>query len=204
MSVLTRSHHGLEPYDKRRPHRGAQLVAALRAALGPLAPRLEHVGGTAVPNLAATPVFDVQASVPDLAGGTEAFDGPLAALGLRRRPDATDHIPAGRRDDPRRWAKRCWAGTIAIRDAARPGDALRTERVRLHVRVAGAPNERLALLLRDWFRAHPETVPAHGGFALKLAEALASLDGGAEVTDPLVDLVVVTAEAWADRTGWRA
>lgn len=204
MSVLTRSPSGLEPHDKRWPHRGAQLVAALRAALGPLALRLEHVGGTAVPNLAAKPVFDVQASVRDLAGAAEAFDGPLAALGLRRRPYEADRIPAGRRDDPRRWAKRCWDGTIAIRDAALPGDAMRTERVNLHVRVAGAPNERLALLLRDWFLAHPETVPADGGFALRLAEAVASLDGGTEGPDPLVDLVVVTAEAWADRTGWRA
>jgi GrpB-like predicted nucleotidyltransferase (UPF0157 family) len=32
----------------------------------------------------------------------------------------------------------------------------------LHVRLAGSPNERLALLFRDWSRAHPAAVPAYG------------------------------------------
>jgi GrpB-like predicted nucleotidyltransferase (UPF0157 family) len=204
VSLLTWSPLGLERYDKRWPHRGAQLLAALRAALGPLALRLEHIGGTAIPGMAARPVFALQVSVRDLAATADAFDGPLAALGLTRRPYEVDRVPAGRRDDPRRWAKRCWTGTIAIRDAARPGDAMRTERVNLHARVAGAPNERLALLLRDWFRAHPETVPEYGDFTVRLAEAVASLDRGTGAKDPVADLIVVTAESWADRTGWRA
>jgi GrpB-like predicted nucleotidyltransferase (UPF0157 family) len=185
VSVPTASRIAVEPHDRRWPARGAQLAAALRAALGPLALRVEHVGGTSIPGLPARPVFDLQVSVRTLADADAAFDPPLAALGLRRRPFEADPVPAGRRDDPRRWAKRFWAGTMPIRDASAPGDAMRAERVNLHVRVAGSPNERLALLFRDWFRAHPEAVPS------------------TELRDPAVDLVVVTAEAWADRTGWR-
>jgi dephospho-CoA kinase len=185
VSLPTASPIAVEPHDRRWPHRGAQLVAVLRAALGPLALRLEHVGATSIPGMPAKPVFDLQVSVRDLVEAAGAFDAPLAALGLRRRPDEVDRVPARRRDDPRRWAKRRWSGTLSIRDASLPGDAMRAERVDLHARVAGAPNERVALLFRDWFRAHPEAVP------------------GTELRGPAVDLVVVTAEAWADRTGWR-
>ena len=83
------------------------------------------------------------------------------------------------------------------RRAHRDGD------VNLHVRLADSPNERLALLFRDWFRAHPLAVPAYAQFKQMLAEAVA--DGGvyAEVKDPVVDLIIVTAEEWAATTGWR-
>jgi GrpB protein len=39
---------------------------ALRAALGPTAIRIEHIGSTSVPGLAAKPIIDVQVSVTDL------------------------------------------------------------------------------------------------------------------------------------------
>lgn len=69
--------------------------------------------------------------------------------------------------------------------------------VNLHVRLAGSPNERLALLFRDWFRAHPTAVPACARFKRMLAEAVADLGIYAEVKDPVVDLIIVTAEEWA-------
>jgi GrpB-like predicted nucleotidyltransferase (UPF0157 family) len=182
----------VEPPDRVWAARGAQLAGELRALLGPLALRVEHIGSTSIPGMAAKPVFDLQVSVPDLAAAAEAFDGPLATIGLHRRPYESDHVPAGRLDPPQRWAKRYWA-------RSEPG----TERVNLHARVAGSPNERLALLFRDWVRAHPAAVPAYGEFKLRLADAVASTETYTDVKDPVVDLIIVTAEAWADRTGWR-
>jgi len=44
--------------------------------------------------------------------------------------------------------------------------------VDLHVRRVGSPNERLALLFRDWFRAHPEAVPAYAAFKRALADVV--------------------------------
>jgi GrpB-like predicted nucleotidyltransferase (UPF0157 family) len=161
----------VEGYDLRWAARGAELATRLRAALGPLAVRVELVGAAPGPVTAA---YDLQASVRNLAEAAEAFDAPLAALGLVREPLQADDMPAGRLDPPARWAKRLWSRRTGA------------ERIDLHVRVAGAPNERHALLLRDWFRAHPAVVPIRP-----------------DVRDPLVDLLVVTAEAWADRTGWR-
>jgi dephospho-CoA kinase len=76
------------------------------------------------------------------------------------------------------------------------------ERVIVHCRVAGAPNERLALLFRDWFRAHPDAVPAYARFKLLLADAVADLEIYTDIKDPVVDLVIAMAETWATATGW--
>jgi GrpB-like predicted nucleotidyltransferase (UPF0157 family) len=103
----------------------------------------------------------------------------------------SDHLPAGYEDDPARWAKRLWS---------------RREHsgvdVNLHVRVAGSPNERLALLFRDWLRAHPAAVAAYAAFKATLADAVPDLETYADVKDAVVDLVTAAAELWAATTGW--
>jgi GrpB-like predicted nucleotidyltransferase (UPF0157 family) len=179
------------PYDPRWRDRGAELAARIRAALGPLALRVDHIGSTSIPGMAAKPVYDLQVSVADLAAAAEAFDEPLTAFGLARRPYEQDHVPAGHPDPPQLWRKRLWGRSA-------PGG----ERINLHCRVTGSPNERLALLFRDWFRAHPEAVPAYARFKLVLAEAVPDLDVYTDVKDPVVDLVIAMAETWAAGTGW--
>ncbi|MEN2422780.1 inositol monophosphatase family protein [Streptomyces rimosus] len=171
---------------------GAALTAELQAALAPEARRVEHIGSTSVPGMAAKPVFDLQVSVADLAAASDAFDAPLAARGFVRSRHETDHVPAGRDDGQDRWVKRLWTRRGG------PGPD-----VNLHVRCAGSPNERLALLFRDWFRAHPEAVPAYARFKRELAHRTADSGSYAEVKDPVVDLVAEVAEGWAKETGWR-
>jgi GrpB protein len=53
-------------YDPTWPDRYAAQQVALRAALGRTAIRIEHIGSTSVPGLAAKPIIDVQVSVTDL------------------------------------------------------------------------------------------------------------------------------------------
>jgi len=60
--------------------------ASNASALGSLALRVEHIGSTSIPGMAAKPVYDMQVSVRDLAEAADAFDAPLAALGLYRAP----------------------------------------------------------------------------------------------------------------------
>jgi GrpB-like predicted nucleotidyltransferase (UPF0157 family) len=181
------------PYQPSWAERGAQLCHELQASLGPLALRVEHIGSTAVVGMAAKPVFDLQVSVRDLTEAADAFDDPLRALGLVRRPWERDHVPAGRDDDPARWAKRLWG-------RADPDG----ERINLHCRVAGSPNERLALLFRDWLRAHPLAVAAYSQFKQVLAATVDDLDLYTDLKDPIVDLVIVAAEDWARAAGWGA
>jgi GrpB-like predicted nucleotidyltransferase (UPF0157 family) len=179
-------------YIRAWPEAGAELIRQLREALGPLAQRVEHIGSTAVPGMAAKNVLDMQVSVADLDEAARAFDAPLAALGFRRKPHERDHVPVGSLDDPGRWAKRFWS-----RRGHPSGD------VNLHVRVLGSPNERLALLFRDWFRAHPEAVPSYGAFKFALADIAPDSGTYSNTKDPVVDLVAVVAESWAAHIGWR-
>jgi hypothetical protein len=127
-----------------------------------------------------------------LDAAARAFDDPLGALGFERGVCAHDHVPAGRADDPRQWTKRFWS-----RQAHPGGD------MNLHVRVTGSANERLALLFRDWFRAHPEAIPAYTSFKRSLAAVTPDLDAYSDVKDPVVDLVITVAETWATSTGWQ-
>jgi GrpB-like predicted nucleotidyltransferase (UPF0157 family) len=117
----------------------------LAAALGPIALRLEHVGSTAVPGLAAKPILDLQLSVASLAPFA-AFADPLARLGYRFVPDP--EMP----DYP---------------FFGRPPERPRSHH--LHVCVAGGEQERRHLAVRDFLRAHPEE--AAGYAALKRAVA---------------------------------
>jgi len=142
--------------------------------------------------MAAKDVLDLQVTVTSLEDAARDFDQPLGSLGFRRTPYERDHVPAGRQDDGRRWVKRLWA-----RRGHPDGD------VNLHVRLAGSPNERLALLFRDWFRAHPEAVPAYAAFKRSLAATAPDIATYSDIKDPVVDLVVSVAETWATGTGWR-
>ncbi|WP_405731074.1 GrpB family protein [Streptomyces sp. NBC_01537] len=182
-------------HDPAWQPQAAALLAELRAALGTLALRAEHIGSTSIPGMAAKPVLDLQVSVADLDEAAGAFARPLAERGFERLPYERDHVPAGRDDDPERWVKRYWRRRGA--EAAAEGAGLD---VNLHVRRAGSPNERL--LFRDWFRAHPGAVPAYARFKAVLAESVAGLDAYVDVKDPVVDLVVEVAEAWAASTRW--
>jgi len=174
------------------PARAAFLIAALRDQLGARAARIEHIGSTAIPGMPAKDVLDLQISVTSLEDAAREFDQPLGSLGFRRTPYERDHVPAGRPDDGREWVKRFWA-----RREYPDGD------VNLHVRLAGSPNERLALLFRDWFRAHPEAVPAYVTFKRSLAAAVPDIATYSDIKDPVVDLVIAVADTWAADTGWQ-
>jgi GrpB-like predicted nucleotidyltransferase (UPF0157 family) len=178
--------------DPAWPDRASALLAEIRAALGPVVVHAEHIGSTSIPGMAAKNVLDLQLSVVDLEAAERDFTAPLATLGFAFKPYRGDHVPAGSGDSPDRWAKRYWSRRQHSGDDAN-----------LHVRRVGSPNERLALLFRDWFRAHPEAVPGYAAFKQTLAAHLPDIEGYTDVKDPVVDLVIGIAADWAADTGWR-
>ena len=178
--------------DPSWPDRAASLLARIRAALGPAVVHADHIGSTSIPGMAAKNVLDLQLSVVDLEAAERDFMAPLARLGFVFKPYLGDHVPAGSTDAPQEWAKRFWSR----RD--HPGDD-----VNLHVRRVGSPNESLALLFRDWFRAHPDAVPGYAAFKRTLARHLPDIAGYTDVKDPVVDLVIGIAADWVAETGWR-
>ena len=180
------------PYQPGWPAEYEAIAARLRAALGPLALRVDHIGSTAVPGLAAKDVIDVQITVAALEAETaEAVTRALAPLGYRPTENASrDHRPPGASGPETDWAKLYFHAPEGQR------------RTHLHVRAQGRPNQRYPLLFRDYLRAHPATAAAYGELKRRLAASLADPDSYPDVKDPAVDLIYLAAEEWAGAIGW--
>ena len=180
----------LVPYSRRWPDEFRHVAAELRAALNAVAIRIDHVGSTSVPELAAKDVLDVQVAVASL--DVERLVDALEPAGYRHVPgNDRDHIPPGADRSDEGWRK-AFFGLPSSR-----------RRVNVHVRVAGAPNTRYALLFRDYLRAHPDAALAYGELKRRLASLEPPLDLGtyADVKDPACDIVIAAAEDWARKRG---
>ena len=164
------------------------IAAILRKALGPLALRIDHIGSTAVSDLPAKDLIDIQVAVATL--DREGLAPALARAGFLDREDiGQDHRPPGTTGPDEEWRKLFFQAS-----SGRP--------VNVHVRVAGAPNQRYALLFRGYLRTHPRSAAAYA--RLKRALAALGIDPGvyADVKDPACDLIFIAAEDWAVRSGW--
>src|SRR5262245_11402536 len=76
----------IAPYSEEWPAIFRALGSSLRQALGDVAIRIDHIGSTAVPGLAAKPIIDVQISVASFEP-LDAYRLPLAQLGFVFRAD---------------------------------------------------------------------------------------------------------------------
>jgi GrpB-like predicted nucleotidyltransferase (UPF0157 family) len=174
------------------PDEFGYIAQDLRACLGELALRIDHIGSTSVPGLAAKNIIDMQVTVAalDLDQLAPAFEraGFFHRLGNPTR----DHRPPGTQGSDQDWAKLFFS----------PGPGKRATNV--HVRVEGRPNQRYALLFRDYLRAHPIAAAAYAELKRRLAGL--GIDSGtyADVKDPACDLIMVAAEDWCVQTGWTA
>ncbi len=178
------------PYQTRWPAEFQQIAAAQRQALGDLALRIDHIGSTAVPGLPAKDVIDIQITVARL---DEAVIAALESAGYTLvETNCNDHRPPGAQGPDSDWQK------LFFRPP--PGG----RRTNTHVRTAGRPNQRYALLFRDYLRAHPASAAAYAELKRRLATHLADPQRYPEVKDPAVDLIYLAAEAWAVTTAWQA
>jgi GrpB-like predicted nucleotidyltransferase (UPF0157 family) len=185
---MTMSHRPvIVPYRDSWAREFATLSKYLRDVLGPRAQRIEHIGSTAVPGLAAKDVIDVQIS---MAAWDPVVHDSLAALGFRAIAQITcDHVPPGAPDSADEWRKWFFVEPLGNR------------RTNLHVRQAGRLNARYALLFRDYLKAHPRVADAYAELKRRLSASLAVPDDYADVKDPAVDLIYLAAEQWASSTG---
>jgi GrpB-like predicted nucleotidyltransferase (UPF0157 family) len=165
------------------------IARPLREALGELALRIDHIGSTAVPGLAAKDVIDVQVTVRDF---TPALEAAFRAAGYTRLEFNKDHRPPTSTAPDRDWEKQMY----------RPAPAAR--RMNLHVRRAGSANGRYALLFRDYLRAHPLAAGAYAQAKTALAQhGPTDWDLYYDVKDPICDIIMAGAEDWAASSGWR-
>jgi dephospho-CoA kinase len=182
----------LVPYDPGWPAAARRLMARLRLAGGSRIQRVDHIGSTSIPGIAAKDVIDIQVTVASLAVADELAE-PLAQAGFPPLPDFTRDTPHAPDLDPELWRKRMAA-------TADPG-----RWCNVHLRVGGSPGWRVALLFRDWLRA--ETTWRADYQAMK-EQVAAELAGGgiakyADAKEPWFDRAFTEMEKWAVDTGWQ-
>lgn len=167
------------------PDEFARLKPILRRACPQLL-AIHHIGSTAVPNLAAKDVIDIQVTVDDLASvDIEAFERE----GFAARPGLVDHCPPGLDLPPQELTKHFFKRTV------RPAN--------VHVREQGRFNQRYALLFRDYLRAHPGAASAYGLIKQRLVAFFPdNADAYYDIKDPVCDLIMATANEWALYVDW--
>jgi GrpB-like predicted nucleotidyltransferase (UPF0157 family) len=169
--------HEVNGYDPAWPGCFGVWHRRLATTLGDAAARIDHIGSTSVPGLAAKPVIDIQVSVADV-GDERSYlcraESAGLVLRLRERGHRLLWPPAGK---PRE--------------------------VHVHICGCGSPWERDHLLFRDYLRAHPAACHSYAALKRELItrwrhdrKAYGDAKTGF-VLDTLAD-----AAHWAAATGW--
>lgn len=166
------------PYDPAWITRFRAIAAPIRAALGSVALRIDHIGSTAVPGLAAKPVIDMQISVQSF----EPFApirAPLEQIGYLWQADNPD------------LTKRYFRHA--------PG----AEAVHIHVRKLGSWSEQYALLFRDYLRGNAADRDRYGALKLELAQRHRhDREAYQDAKAPLIWEITQRAHQWTWSAAW--
>ena len=159
------------PYDPDWPARFAAERDRLTGALGPVAVRIDHVGSTSVPGLAAKDIVDIQVSV-EVLHPMDGYRDPLEALGYLYQPHG-DPDPYPFFGWPVEWPRR----------------------FHVHVCEAGSTEEARHLAFAAALRADPALAAAYESLKRGLASQFSAEDPAereayAEAKSPFIDHVV--------------
>lgn len=178
------------PYNPRWPEDFAMLQSQLRALLGDLALRIDHIGSTSVPGLAAKDIIDIQITVAHLQAPELVSCLHNLPAGFTLRPHLRDELTGLPADSPE-LNKHFIKATAPQRSA------------NIHIREYQRLNQRYALLFRDFLRHNPKPCALYGLLKQRLARLFPdSIDGYLFIKDPLMDLLYNQAETWAKQTQW--
>ena len=138
----------ISDYDAKWPVLFEEEAHRLRTAFGSVALRIEHVGSTSVPGLAAKPVIDIQVSVASLVPHGRYVD-TMATLGYR-------HVALGDFD-------------LVYPFFHRPAEFPGTHHV--HLCDAGGEQEWQHLAFRNYLRSHARVAREYEALKRELARA---------------------------------
>lgn len=143
-------------------------------ALGDRARRVDHMGSTSVPGLAAKPIVDIQLSVPDV-------------------EHEVSYLPALHH-----------AGyELRVREVRHRMLRTPQLDVHVHVCDAGSDWERRHLLFRDWLRRSPDDRERYAATKRGLAsEDWPTMEHYSHAKTQVIGEITARAEAWARRVGW--
>lgn len=165
-------------YAQEWPEQFALIGKQLRGALEDRAVRIDHIGSTAVPGLAAKPIIDIQVSVLSLVP-VDAYRTAIESCGFIWRRDNPELTKRYFREVPPR------------------------PRTHIHVRRAGSFSEQFPLLFRDYLRAHVQRAERFAAAKREFAPLLHTARAAyVDAKAPLVWEIVHEADDWAQLTGW--
>lgn len=179
------------PYQERWPEEYQLIATDLKACLGDLALRIDHIGSTSVQGLAAKDVIDLQVTVADLED--PRIPERLAAGGYTGFTDQYRDSFVGMDEASAQLEKRM--------AKEKKGD----RKAHIHIREQGRFNQRYPLLFRDYLRSSEVTRLSYALLKERLAQLFPdSAEGYYFIKDPLMDLMYEAAEQWAKWTQWEA
>jgi GrpB-like predicted nucleotidyltransferase (UPF0157 family) len=152
------------PYRDDWPTRYDAERRRIAGALGPTARRIEHIGSTAVPGLAAKPIVDIMVTVDD-PNDELLFRPPLETAGYILRVKEPDHR--------------------MFRTAERD--------VHVHVWPAGGDEERRHLAFRDHLRAHERDRSRYEEVKLSLVGHYRDMNYYAEAKSAVIEEILERA-----------
>ncbi len=171
---VEKRHIEVVPYDSGWPTQYLKERRRIVAALGSAALRVDHVGSTAVPGLAAKPVIDIEVSVAD-PDDEPSYLPQLEAAGYHLRVRSPGHR--------------------MVRTPARD--------VHVHVYAHGSNWEREHLLFRDWLRVNPADRELYQATKQQLAQhEWSDMNEYAEAKTRVIRAILRRANAWVIQTGW--
>lgn len=178
-------------YDPRWSDEFIELATRIRRLVGAAANRIDHIGSTAVPGLAAKDVIDVQVTVADL-DRVQDLTVPLREAGfLRGDQFLYDEFWTMETTDPQ-------LRKLYMRE---PEGARRTH---IHIREQDRFNQQYALLFRDYLRSSEVVRQGYEQVKRRAAQLFPdSIDGYLFLKDPVFHIVYVGARSWATATGWK-
>lgn len=170
--------------DPTWPEQATRMIARIAAVAGQRAHRIDHVGSTAVANLPARDVLDLQVVVDPAEAGHLA-DALIDAGLVRAEPQVGQSQHVACRPE------------VMVTNAD-PGRA-----VDCFIRSVRSPAWRDLLLLRDWLRAHPRSVQEFAQLKYRFAAARGTAsEGYATAKAAFFEQALPHARRWARQTRW--
>ncbi|WP_105620074.1 GrpB family protein [Vallitalea okinawensis] len=169
----------IQEYSEEWPLLFECTAKEIRKSLGGVEVRIDHIGSTSIPNLAAKPIIDIQISVDSLEE-LDLYKLPLNELGYEYRKNNPEKTKRYFRE--------------------KPGN----RRTHIHVRKIGSWHEQFSLLFRDYLRTHSLDAKLYEEEKFRLAEIyrnnrVAYVEGKSKICWD----IIFRADKWAGKIGWK-
>lgn len=175
--------HRLTAPDPEWAAQADRVAARVERAAGRHGRGVAHIGPTAVPDLPAEDVIELQLAL-DTDADVEAVSDALTEVGFP--PARTGAAPGVDQD------------VLGCHGSADPGRP-----VHLYLRRWGSPGWRAALLLRDWLRADPRAREEYRTAISRASQKRRDDTGCCTMkADPWPASAMARAEEWAESSGW--